>query len=138
MKLLGKEDLLTQKFKIEEVDLGDDTFVCIREMSGKDRNSYENAFIKPVKKGKDLDYDYSIDGYKARLAILCLCDQEGNKLFDLRDLDKFSEAISAARLAIIFEAAQKLNGLSDQVQEDMLKNLEAVQDGNSNSDSVEN
>ena len=46
--------------------------------------------------------------------------------------------MSAKRLEKIINVAQKLNAITEEDKEALVKNSEAVLDGNSNSDSVEN
>jgi hypothetical protein len=59
-------------------------------------------------------------------------------LLEPKDFMALSNAMSASKLEKIVNAAQKLNAITEADKEELVKNLDAVPDGNSNSNSAEN
>lgn len=131
-KLLSKDDL--EKVK---VDLGNDEFVYVRQMTGRERDNFEQSLLKKVT-GPDgkVSYEQSLNDFRAKLAVCTLCDEQGNALLLPGDYPALSQAMSAAKLEKIVTEAQKLNKISEEDKEALVKNSEAVPDGNSTSDSV--
>jgi len=140
-KLLGREDLLQkEELIIEKVDLGKDEFVYVTQMTGKERDNFEQSLIHKIKddKGKIVDFEQLTENFRAKLAVCTVCDETGKVIFQPNDYNKLSESMSAARLEKIVNVAQRLNAITKEDKEALVKNSGAVQDGNSSSDSVEN
>jgi hypothetical protein len=141
MGLLRKSQLLEkEKLEVVKVDLSEDEFVYVREMTGRERDNFERSLTREIrdKKGKVTDYEGNIRDFRAKLAVCTVCDEEGKLLLDPKDFDQLSQSMRISKLEKIVEAAQKLNAISEEDKEDMVKNLEAVPDGNSSSDSAKN
>lgn len=127
-KLLSK-----QKLEIVKVDLGDDDYIYVREMTGRERDAYEVSLLP--KKGEE---EREMTDFRAKLVVRVACNESGKNIFELKDYKKLSQNISGRRLRIIANAASKLNKISNEEKEEIEKNSEAVQDGNSTSDSAGN
>jgi hypothetical protein len=141
MGFLKKENLLTkQALKIEKVEFENGDYVFVREMTGKDRDNFENSIMKARKdnKGNIQGYDQILENFRSKLAVTTVCDESGELMFTPRDADKLSECISITNLEKIVEVSSSLNKITPKDKEDLLKNSEAAPDGNSNSGSVEN
>jgi hypothetical protein len=144
--LLDRKALLKkQKLAVVQVNLGPDEngeeqIVFVREMTGRDRDNFEQSILKARKNNKGVieGYDQVLSDFRAKLAVTTLCDAEGNLLLLPEDASTLSESISISKLEIIVEAAQKLNKITDKDKEELVKNSEAAPDGDSNSGSVEN
>jgi len=134
--------LLLQKEELEKVkvDLGKGEFVYVRQMTGRERDNFEQSLIKENKdlKGNVTGYDRALGDFRAKLAVVTVCDEEGKALFLPADYSLLSQNMSAKRLELIVNAAQKLNAISEEDKEALVKNSSAVQDGNSPSDFAEN
>lgn len=141
METLNRSALL-QKEELEKVkvDLGKDEFVYVRQMTGRERDNFEQSLIKEKKdtKGNVVSYDRALGDFRAKLAVVTVCDEEGKALFLPDDYSLLSQNMSARRLEIIVNAAQKLNAISEEDKEALVKNSSAEQEDNSNSDSAEN
>lgn len=138
MALLKRQELLKkQELKTERVDLDNGDHVFVREMTGRERDNFEASMLKEVK-GKDgaIDYQRNLQDFRAKLAVNTMCDEEGEPLLDHKDYSRLSQNMGAARLGVIAEAAQKLNKITEEDKENLVKNSEAVQDGNSDSPSA--
>lgn len=134
-RLLSKESL-----EIVKVDLGKDEYVFVRQMTGRERDCFEQSLVKETKDeaGVTISYDRSLEDFRAKLAVVTLCDEKGKSLLQPEDYPVLSQNMSAARLEKIVNEAQRLNKITEKDKDALVKNSGAVQDGNSNSDSVEN
>lgn len=140
MGLLGKKELLEkEKPQVEKVDLGKGDFVFVRSMTAHDRDVWERSVLKERRnsKGQLESYDTVLEDLRAKLAVMTVCNEEGDLTLEQKDYVMLSRSISAARLEKIINAAQKLNGISEEDKEELVKNSLADQVGNSNSDSVD-
>jgi hypothetical protein len=147
MSFLDRKALLTkQKLSVVKVELGkdsetgEDVFVFVREMTGRDRDNFEQSILTARRNSKGVveGYDQVLSDFRAKLAVTTLCDEAGNLLLLPEDATTLSESISISRLEVIVEAAQKLNKITDKDKEELVKNSAAAPDGVSNSGSVEN
>jgi hypothetical protein len=134
--LLDKSKLLErEKLQVEKVEFENGDFVYVRQMTGHERDVFERSLYvmdgnnKPTTKLED---------FRAKLAVVTLCDEAGKSLLEPKDFMALSNAMSASKLEKIVNAAQKLNAITEADKEELVKNLDAVPDGNSNSNSAEN
>ena len=136
--LLDKSKLLAkEKLEIVQVVLPNGDFVYVRQMTGRDRDNFEQSLIKEVKNSKGvIDYERSLGDFRAKLAVITLCDEKGALLLEPNDYVRLSQNMSARTLETIVNVAQELNKISEEDKEALVKNSDAVQDGNSNSGSV--
>jgi hypothetical protein len=141
--LLDRKILLTkEKLETVKVDLGNDEFVFVRQMTGRERDNFEQSLLKRVTKNdsrgrETVTYEQSLSDFRAKLAVCCLSDEEGNALLQPNDYIALSQAMSAAKLEKIVNEAQKLNKISEEDKDELVKNSDAGEAGNSISDSVE-
>jgi len=140
-KVVSRNALL-QKEELEKVkvDLGKGEFIYVKQMTGHERDNFEQSLLKKNKdsKGSIIGYEQATEDFRAKLAVVTVCDEEGKLLFFPEDYSLLSRNMSAKRLEIIVNAAQKLNAISEEDKEALVKNLKADQEGNSNSGSAEN
>ena len=90
--------------------------VCIRGLSGTERDDWERSLL--VGRGKRKDVDTT--NVRAKLAARCLCDEAGTRLFT----DGEAGALGKLRVDVlnrIYEAAQRLCGVSDADLEELGK-----------------
>lgn len=134
-KLLAKE-----KLQIDKVLLTGKNFVFVRQMTGRERDNWEQSLRTKItnEKGKVVDYQVNLDDFRAKLAVVTICDEKGNLVLEPNDYDKLSQNMSAATLETIINKAQELNKISEEDKEALVKNSEAAQSGDSTSDSAEN
>jgi Fe2+ transport system protein B len=141
MNILNRENLLKkEKLEIEQVDLGNDEHVFVRQMTGRERDRFEQSLLKEIKdnKGDVVSYDRSLEDFRAKLAVVTLCDEEGKSLLRPEDYTILSQNMSAKRLEAIVNVAQRLNKISDDDKKALVKNSEAGLDDNSSSGCAEN
>lgn len=130
-KLLAKEEL-----EIVKVDLGKGDYVYVRQMTGRERDRFEQSLIKESKTA-DGSYEKSLEDFRAKLAVVTICDDKGNSILRPDDYETLSQNMSAARLEKIITVAQSLNKITEEDKESLLKNSEGDQVASSSSDSVE-
>lgn len=134
MAFLGKEQLLKkQKLLIEKVPLGNGDFVFVRELTARERDDYEVSLL-PEKEDGERD----MQDFRARIAVRSLCDKDGKNILEVQDYKKLSENISGNKMKTIATAVNRLNKIALGDNEEIVKNSEAAQSGNSTSGSVEN
>ncbi len=141
MGLLSREDLLREgQLEVVKVELGNDEFVYVRAMSGHDRDVFEQSLLKEKldEKGNLKGYDRSMEDFRAKLAVLTICDEKGELLLAAKDYPMLSKRISITKLEKIITAAQNLNKISEQDKEDLVKNSNAGLEDSSSSGSAEN
>jgi len=132
-KVLTRDDLLKKDtLEIVEVDLGD-AIVFVRQMTGHERDGFEQSLLTKKKdnKGNVVAIEQATEDFRAKLAVQTVCDEKGDLLFKRDDYLRLSMNISAAKLEKIIEVAQRINAIGEKDKEELVKNSEAVQDGNS-------
>jgi len=141
MALLDRKKLLEkEKLEVVQVDLGNEEFVFVRQMTGRERDRWEQSLIKEIKdeEGNVERYQRSMDDFRAKLVVNCVCNDKGENLLQHEDFELLSQNMSARKLEKIVNVAQKLNKISEEDKEALIKNSGAGQAGNSSSDSVKN
>lgn len=137
--LLNREALLKkEELKIEKVVFDNGDFVYVREMTGRERDRFEQSLVKQIKdeRGNIQDYERSLEDFRAKLAVNTLCDEKGILIMKPDDFGMLSQNMSAARLEGIINAAQRLNRISEEDRKVLVKNSEGAQGADSASGSV--
>jgi len=116
--LLQKEEL-----EIVQVDLDKDTIVFVRQMTGRERDNFEKLLytISTNKKG-EVTTEKHLEDFRAKLAVCTLCDEQGKALLKPVDASMLSQNMSAFRLEKIVNAAQKLNAITEEDKDALVKN----------------
>lgn len=139
--LLDRAALLTkEKLEVVKVDLGNDEFVYVRQMTGHERDAFEQSLLKKNRdsKGTVIGYEQATEDFRAKLAVLTICDENGTLLLNPVDFKVLSMSMSAKRLETIINKAQELNKISEEDKENLVKNSEGDLVASSSSDSVLN
>ena len=123
-RILNKQDILQARdVKIEKVEVPEwGGTVFVRSLSAAERGLIEEAAAKfKESKGKDSFARM----FTVKFASLTICDEEGNRLFDDKDLAALQQK-NAAAVARVAEAAQKLSGFTKEDLEELEKNSKDV------------
>ncbi len=128
-KFLNKTEILAQDdLKTEDVQIPEwgGAWVRVRTLQANERDWFEASTVQ--RNGKIITTN--LQNIRARLCLLCLVDENGERLF--REEDEFPlGGKSAAALDRIFSVAQRLNGLRDEDVEELAKNSKAGQSDDS-------
>ena len=101
--------------------------VRVRGMTGSERDAFEAALLN--NKGQ-ADKRYLLN-FRAKLVVLCVVDEEGNRLFADADVGLLGKK-SASAIELVFDVARRLSGMSQADVEEMEANLsETPGDGSS-------
>lgn len=127
-EILAQDDLKTEDIQIPEWG---DAWVRVRTLNASERDHFEASTVQ--RNGKKVTTN--LENIRARLCLLCLVDEDGNRLFEEEDTFPLGGK-SAAALDRIFTVAQRLNGLRDEDVEELAGNSLAAQNGDSHTDSL--
>jgi len=86
----------------------------VRTLSGHERDAFEAAQV-------DAKGEAKLQDIRARFVIACACAEDGTPIFSHSDVSWLTQKSSAA-LSRVFNAASKLNALSESDVEDLAKN----------------
>jgi hypothetical protein len=131
-KFLNKSEILAiDDLKYEDIQIPewDGAWVRVRSMQANERDRFESSTIQ--RNGKKVTTNW--ENIRARLCLLCLVDENGDRLFQEEDTFPLGGK-NAAAMDRIFQAAQKLNGLRDEDVEELAKNSNADQPDASDTD----
>jgi hypothetical protein len=105
--------------------------VLVRGGDGRGRDSY---FASMAVQGRGGLRSMDITNATAKLVASCIVTEDGEPLFTMDDIDALGQK-SGAALNRVFEAAQRLSGLSDEDLEEAGKVLTPTPNGRSTSSS---
>ena len=119
-QILAADDVRFEDVKVPEWG----GVVRIQTMTGMARDRYEQTLFDKKSKG------ITLQNIRAKLVASCAVDEEGALIFDETDTDALGKK-SGKALDRLYEAAQRVNGITDVDVEELEKNLEAVPSGDS-------
>ncbi len=102
------------------------TTVFVREMTGREKDNFEAGLISVNGRKQKMN----LADVRARLAILVCCDENGSLIFKPEDVEWLTKK-SVRPLSRIYNAAKDLNDLSDEDEEELLKNSQTTTVGSS-------
>jgi hypothetical protein len=116
--ILSKDDLLDlTELPWERVEVRPGKSIYVQGMSGTDRDAFEASLIR----GRGTARRTDTRNVRARLAVRCLVDKPGGtRLYADSDIERLGK-VRADVLQKIFEAAQRLSGVTDEDVEDLGK-----------------
>lgn len=122
-EILGQNDLVTEDVQIPEWG---GAWVRVRTLQANERDWFEASTVQ--RNGKEITTN--LQNIRARLCLLCMVDENNERLFQPEDEFPLGGK-SAAALDRIFSVAQRLNGLRDEDVEELAKNSSAGQSDDS-------
>jgi len=137
--MLTREALLSkEKLEIVKIEFDNGDYVFVKQMTGRERDQFERSVLKETKdkKGRK-SYETVLDDFRSKLAVLTLCNEKGETLLQPNDYATLANNMSAKTLEKIINEAQRINGISEEDKEEIIKNSVADQVGDSSSNSVE-
>lgn len=125
-EILSKHDMMVQDVEVPEWG----GTVRVRSLTGEERDNFEKSLILQV--GNQMKPN--LRNIRAKLVALSVVDKEtGKPLFSEGDLLALSGK-NAAALNRVYEAAEKLSGLSKDDMEELAEGFSNGQSGSSTSD----
>lgn len=117
--ILSKQQILeAQDIKIEEVEVPEwGGSVYVKVMNATQRDEFETFVYNRQDQG-------DLRGMRLLLCKVCLCDAEGNQLFESAEDVKALGSKSGGALMVIFQAAMKLNAMRKEDIGGIEENLE--------------
>lgn len=130
-KFLSKAEILAKDdLKIEDLFVPEwDAWVKVRTLNASERDWFEASTVQ--RNGKRVTTN--LQNIRARLCLLCLVGEDGERLFQQEDEFPLGGK-SAAALDRIFTVAQRLNGLRDEDVDELAKNSNGDQGEDSPTD----
>ena len=121
MAILGKDQIFSaDDIKTEVVPVPEwGGEVMVRGLTGHQRDAWEETLT--VRNGRKVINNMT--DFRARLAVLCIVDEQGKRLFHDGDVAQLASK-SGAALDRIYEKAAALSGIGEQDVEDLTKDFE--------------
>lgn len=116
-EILAADDLKREWVDVPEWGGG----VYVRSMPGLALDRYELAQLSRRKVEKDGSAKFNLDNVRAELVALCACDEKGEPLFTLEQVEALGKK-SGSALGRVATVAQRLNGLNQKDLEQLAKN----------------
>jgi hypothetical protein len=121
MSFLSKSDLVSIKLKTLDVVIPEYGTVRIREMTGKQRDSFEFDAARGQKRDNDFRK------MRAKIVVASVVEEDGSLMFTEDDVDTVNEKIPARVLDLLFTSILAFNGMSQQAADELEKNLQTGQ-----------
>ena len=122
--ILGIED--TQTKDVEVPEWGGKK-IRVRSMTSEERDRWETSLMKIDKKG---NRQFFMQNMRARLIALCAINSKGQRLFSEEHILALGQK-NASPISRIYEAAQKLSGITEADEEELVKNFSDTPPGGS-------
>jgi hypothetical protein len=130
MELLKRENAVAairfEKIQVDVTEWGEvdpetgkqkETFVYVRELSAREKDQFEAGLVSL----RGTKHKLNLDNLRARMAVLVCCDAESKAIFSQDDVGWLTDR-GCRPLTRIYNAAKRLNELSDEDEEELLKN----------------
>jgi hypothetical protein len=121
--LLTKDQILkADDLSFEEVEVKEwGGTVRVRMMTAGERDDYESAIYDFNLDDKDATATFKRENFRAELVIRTVCDDKGKLMFSKGDIPALSGK-GARPVQKLFNIASKLNGISAEDEEELVKN----------------
>ena len=133
MTLLNFDDIVASQDKeYQDVDVPEwGGTVRIATMSGEDRDRWELSMMQ-ADDSSERGFKLNFDAYsRVRLVAMCLVDDNFNRIFVTKEqIERLSQK-SGKVMDMLYDVAQRVNGITDEDIDDLEKNSESAQNGDS-------
>jgi len=124
-EILQAEDLPTEDVEVPEWGGS----VLVQGLTGAERDAFESTVVELRGRKTHLN----MQNARAKLCAMAMVDEQGERVFRDGDVEELGQK-SGAALQRVFQVAQRLSGLSNEDIEELTKNSEDGQSGDSTSD----
>ena len=112
-EILASNDIKMEKVFVPEWADGDpEAYVMVKSLLGSEQDEFDRLVTESIDGEKP---KIDMTDYRAKRAVFCLCDDDGNRLFGIEDVSGLSNK-SAKALQRIMTVDQKLNGTVEEVR----------------------
>lgn len=125
-QILTADDLKTEELEVPEWGGS----VLLRMLTGAERDAFEASTVQ----GKLGSQKQNLNNLRARLLILCIVNERGEREFNRNDIDALG-AKSSVALQRVFNRCNEMNGLSDDDIEELTQDFATGPSVSSTSDS---
>jgi hypothetical protein len=115
-QILAASDLPPPR-RVEVPEWGEGAYVLVRTLTANQRDEWENW----ISKARHRD---NIVGIRAKLCVLAICDEQGNRIFDDKQMAELGSK-SVVPIDRIWDAARDANALSAKDVKELEKNSES-------------
>ena len=133
MTLLNFDDIVdSQDKEYQDVDVPEwGGTVRIATMSGEDRDRWELSMMQ-ADDSSERGFKLNFDAYsRVRLVAMCLVDDNFNRIFVTKEqIERLSQK-SGKVMDMLYDVAQRVNGITDEDIDDLEKNSVSAQNGDS-------
>jgi len=130
-QIVSVNDLPLEKVLVPEWAGGDpEAYVMVKGMTAGERDYWELSLLTSPQTPEERD----LTDYRAKLCVMCMCDDEGKRLFNDADV-KVLSGKSGRALERVFQKARSLSGLGMKEIEELEKNSSTGPADSSPSDS---
>jgi len=123
-QILQANDLETRSLDVPEWG----GTVRVRALTGVERDALEASAIQ----GKGKNRDVNLTNFRAKLCARAIVDEQGKRIFEDADIAALGRKSSGA-LSKVYNLAAELSGISDADVDELTKNSESGQSGDSGS-----
>lgn len=123
-QILQANDLETRSLDVPEWGGA----VRVRALTGVERDALEASAIQ----GKGKNRDVNLTNFRAKLCARAIVDEQGKRIFEDADIAALGRKSSGA-LSKVYNLAAELSGISDADVDELTKNSESGQSGDSGS-----
>ena len=133
IKALTRDEILTADDRgIEAVEVPEwGGTVYVRSMTGRQKDAFELSLYGDENKVEKK----RLNNFRARLMALTLCDEKGNLLFTEKDAEALGQK-SVYAMDRVLAASKRINGITEEAQNELVKKSEDSQDTEEDSDSA--
>lgn len=121
MSLADKEKFFAIGLGTKDVpipELGPDVFIRVRALTGAERDRYETS-LWIERKGKQ---KLNLEDATAKLVVMSCINEDGSPYFGDDEVYSLSKKVGAKILKRLADAAKELSGITEEEQEELLKN----------------
>lgn len=134
MALLSKEEFFARGGRRYETvpvpELGEDAEVRVRSLTGDEWEEYEQSLSETKVRGNKVEVKANNRHRRAKLLVMCVVDEDGQPIFDKRDVIRVS-GMPAGALDRIYEVCERLCGQDSEAEERAEANFGETPDGRS-------
>lgn len=119
LSVLTRDDILALNVVLDRLETPYGV-LFIKGLSGEDRDSLEASIVEVGPQGQVKNV--RLNNLRATIAQLCLCDEQGNRLFSKKDIPALAKR-PAAFLELVANRAQELSAISEKDIQTLVSDL---------------